>query len=269
MDELEISGKRYISTTRAGKDHNYHADYIGQLIRAKKVEGQKVGRSWYVEADSLAAYLGTEAAPRSADAPVARVVEEVPQEVVEEIAAEEVVEVAEPVEVEEAEPIVAAEVEEPVGVEADIVEESVSHIPVKISDTFENKKEDAPVFYRTTKEAREARGGLRYIADEGPLLPRVKKEEQPIAVRIVEERVPVASPMHTDAEEKAYAPVVMPKPRRTKSNKSGFGLFAARAGVVLVLGAAVFAVAAFASTHLIFTQTLDGGQTANAGYSLK
>ena len=60
MDELEISGKRYISTRRAAKEHKYHSDYIGQLIRAGKVEGQKVGRSWYVIADSLAEYLGKE-----------------------------------------------------------------------------------------------------------------------------------------------------------------------------------------------------------------
>ncbi len=61
MDELEISGKRYISTHRAAKEYKYHADYIGQLIRGKKVSGRKVGRSWYVELDSLvAAYLGKE-----------------------------------------------------------------------------------------------------------------------------------------------------------------------------------------------------------------
>ncbi len=41
MDELEISGKRYISTRLAAKEHKYHADYIGQLIRAKKILGQK------------------------------------------------------------------------------------------------------------------------------------------------------------------------------------------------------------------------------------
>ena len=62
MDELEISGKRYISTKRAAKEHKYHADYIGQLVRGKKVVGQKVGRSWYVDAESLAEYLDAEAA---------------------------------------------------------------------------------------------------------------------------------------------------------------------------------------------------------------
>jgi hypothetical protein len=40
---------------------------MGQLIRAKKVAGQKVGRSWYIDEESLNAYLGkapVPAAPR-------------------------------------------------------------------------------------------------------------------------------------------------------------------------------------------------------------
>lgn len=60
MDELEISGKRFISSKRAAKENRYHVDYIGQLIRGGKVIGSKVGRSWYVEEQSLAEYLGKE-----------------------------------------------------------------------------------------------------------------------------------------------------------------------------------------------------------------
>ncbi len=60
MDELEISGKRYLSSRRAAKQYRYHSDYIGQLIRGGKVEGTKVGRAWYVEVKSLADYLGQE-----------------------------------------------------------------------------------------------------------------------------------------------------------------------------------------------------------------
>lgn len=65
MDELEISGKRYISSRRAAKEHKYHSDYIGQLIRAKKVVGTKVGRAWYVEIESLAAYFNKELQSKS------------------------------------------------------------------------------------------------------------------------------------------------------------------------------------------------------------
>ena len=60
MDELEISGKRYISSRRAAKEHKYHVDYIGQLIRAHKVSGTKVGRAWYVDEASLNEYFGKE-----------------------------------------------------------------------------------------------------------------------------------------------------------------------------------------------------------------
>jgi len=66
MDELEISGRRYISTARAAKENKYHSDYIGQLVRSGKVLGQKVGRSWYVEVGSLNQYLGGEASKSAA-----------------------------------------------------------------------------------------------------------------------------------------------------------------------------------------------------------
>lgn len=65
MDELEISGKRYVSSRRAAKQYRYHSDYIGQLIRAGKVLGTKVGRAWYVEVISLEAYFGKESAQSS------------------------------------------------------------------------------------------------------------------------------------------------------------------------------------------------------------
>ena len=275
MDELEISGKRYISTKRAGKDHKYHADYIGQLIRGKKVAGQKVGRAWYVDADSLAAYLGSEAAPRDASEVVGRVVEKAVE--IEEVAPE-----VETVVIEEvASPEVAAEI-----VAAEEVPESgASYIPIKIEQPLIKKEkvvveEDAPVFYRTTKEAREARStrtGLRYITDEGPLLPPIQKntitirKEAPASA--AKHVAPDASPVKIRIAEPTLVRNFTDTPvtaKRTASKKTNsVGLMFARAGVVVVLGAAVFAVAAFASTHLLFTETLNGGQGASAGYSIK
>jgi hypothetical protein len=35
-------------------------DYIGQLIRAGRIVGSKVGRTWYVDEESLSQYLGKE-----------------------------------------------------------------------------------------------------------------------------------------------------------------------------------------------------------------
>jgi len=263
MDELEISGKRYISTKRAGKDHKYHADYIGQLIRANKVAGQKVGRAWYVDADSLATYLGTELVPREPQAQVGRIIEKTETEKL-----EVETQVLEP------EPLVLEKAPMTKIKEEPMAEEVTSHIPVKVE----------PIFYRTTKEAREARGGLRYIVDEGPLLPQIKKDivqhapapqretlhrevEVPITMTTIEQPLERVAPIRVHQEKEfVIAPVIT---KRTQSKKSSLGLWVARTGVVLVLGAAVFGVVAFASTHLIFTQTLDGAQTASVGYTLK
>jgi len=63
MDELQISGKRFISSRRIARDNNYTPDYIGQLIRGGKVVGQKVGRAWYVDAVSFDTFLGSEGTP--------------------------------------------------------------------------------------------------------------------------------------------------------------------------------------------------------------
>ena len=57
MDELTIGGKLYISARRAAKEHKYHSDYLGQLVRAGKLEGTKVGRSWYISKASLSNFL--------------------------------------------------------------------------------------------------------------------------------------------------------------------------------------------------------------------
>ena len=78
MDTLQISGKWYVSSRRAAKEHGYHSDYIGQLIRSGKVKGQKVGRSWYVLADSLTDYLDTPEGRKTASATPAKIVEEAP-----------------------------------------------------------------------------------------------------------------------------------------------------------------------------------------------
>lgn len=40
--------------SKLAKDFKYTSDYIGQLCRAKKVDAQLVGRSWYVNPNSLA-----------------------------------------------------------------------------------------------------------------------------------------------------------------------------------------------------------------------
>jgi excisionase family DNA binding protein len=58
MDELEIKGKKYISSKRAAELTGYAKDYIGQMARSGKLPGMRMGRAWYVEKEAL---LGGEA----------------------------------------------------------------------------------------------------------------------------------------------------------------------------------------------------------------
>ncbi|MDE2079461.1 MAG: hypothetical protein KGI73_03680 [Patescibacteria group bacterium] len=60
MDELEIQGKKYISSKRASELTGYAKDYIGQLARSGKIPGHRMGRAWYVDASALLGHSGTE-----------------------------------------------------------------------------------------------------------------------------------------------------------------------------------------------------------------
>ncbi len=51
--DLLFDGKTYISVGRASKKLGYTADYIGQLCRAGKIDAKMIGRTWYVEWESL------------------------------------------------------------------------------------------------------------------------------------------------------------------------------------------------------------------------
>jgi hypothetical protein len=143
------------------------------------------------------------------------------------------------------------------------------------------KSFDVPI-YRTAREAREATG-LRYIADEGPLIPHVQKikegrkeeykkeeraEEHTVAIKRIEPQpIPVKLEgirpvMHQPV---AIAPIMKLVPTKQKSTMPVW----VRLGEVLVLGAIVFALAGLLSAHLFFTLTVDGGQSASVGYSIK
>lgn len=155
MDELELSGRRHISAKRAAKEHRYHSDYIGQLIRSNKVAGQKVGRSWYVDAASLDAYLKGEAQPAPAAAP------------------EQVVVVAPA-------PVVEIKKEEPAQIE---VVRSVPVRPVQPVVVVEEKKVAPRIVQPVESFATavpEALPGLRFMPDE-PMAPvHNLLEEQPV-----------------------------------------------------------------------------------------
>ncbi len=56
MDEVTIKGVTFRKTTILAKKYGYTTDYLGQLARAKKIRAKLIGRSWYVEEQSLADY---------------------------------------------------------------------------------------------------------------------------------------------------------------------------------------------------------------------
>jgi hypothetical protein len=55
--DLQIEGKKYISSKRAAQICGYTQDYVGQLIRENKIVAQRMGRAWFVSEESILSYL--------------------------------------------------------------------------------------------------------------------------------------------------------------------------------------------------------------------
>lgn len=55
-DEMQISGKTYISSKRAASHTHYTQDYIGQLCRKGLIDAQRIAGLWYVDLESLNGY---------------------------------------------------------------------------------------------------------------------------------------------------------------------------------------------------------------------
>jgi len=284
MDELEISGKRYISTRLAAKEHKYHADYIGQLIRGKKILGQKVGRSWYVEEKSLAEYFGKEA-PMHLEEPM--VVGKTPEPEAQEAAVEETPVAIPSTPAQEtarasmmsAEVIVAAakileaakivavaqtpKAEEvPEVVEIQTVEEE------KVAEEAEEKEESSieseqsnvrdlihiPVrIARPSFVALRNKAGLRYIDDDAAALPEVKKTKarKPAAVRIETPAGPEEVYITEYAAKEGSSGILVP------------------AISIAVLGVVAFAVVALSSVVVNSNLLIEAGKTASVWYSLQ
>lgn len=47
----------YITTEEAAEQSGYHVNYIRRLMRQGKITGRKAGLMWWVERESLRAYL--------------------------------------------------------------------------------------------------------------------------------------------------------------------------------------------------------------------
>ncbi len=224
MDALHISGKWYISSRRAAKEHGYHVDYIGQLIRTGKVKGQKVGRAWYVLADSLSDYLekeGNAPSPKSsavrakalerasskAKSPALKIAVKVPEPEPEEAEEEqdEIVEEEEEVPVPEISTPAVAAVAEP---EAKPEPEPEPE-PIPASEVFE----EVPLPEHAPKTSLPTHGLLTYLRDEEPTLSDVPAALEPASIP-KEDRDEIRIPIH--ATVKRFNEAVTRPLKRTK-----------------------------------------------------
>lgn len=236
MDELEISGKRYISSRRAGKQYHYHSDYIGQLVRGGKVVGTKVGRAWYVDEASLAAYLGKEA-----PAPIVKAV--APIEVPVQAPTPAPAPVVSPA------PAAQAPIEEKLTI---VPQRPVEEIIVSVSrgDAWEEKNKieviDASE-YRIPIQKK----GLTYIEDNEPLLPEIRSNITRMPVRFAEPIAPLhaASRAHDREMKKAPLPIL-----------SMLALF--------VAGIAILSAVAVGSSFVMSRVVVEQGKPASVGFSL-
>lgn len=228
MDELEISGKRYISTRRAGKEHGYHSDYIGQLIRGGKVAGQKVGRAWYVEAETLARYLGKEYAAPVVEATSINTLDVVVQQMAPQKVTPTAVEVqTTPIE-KVAQP--AVDTQPPL---QPLTLKDEHHIPIHKPLSVVSEITEPPF------------QGLTYISDEEPLLPQI----------------------HSTQNELRHATTIATyNQRESLPHQTSRRLPVAGAIALAVTGLVVMIVSATASSMISSTIRVEG-QTASTYYS--
>src|SRR3989344_5494963 len=56
--EIFLEGRSYLSLKKAAELSTYHSDYLGRLVRNEKLRGQRFGIQWFIEKDSLLAFIG-------------------------------------------------------------------------------------------------------------------------------------------------------------------------------------------------------------------
>ena len=250
MDELEIAGRRYLSTRRAAKEHKYTPDYVGQLIRGGKVVGKKVGRSWYVEEASLNAYLNGEAAPARAAAaatPVVKMQEKPIERLVEEPAFA-------PAPVNE---VAVENIPEPEMQKEEIKEEEKTFEPVVVK-TKNLEEHHIPIRTTVMPVQEKPVAGLRYVVDDEPALPEIKRKVTLTTAPAVSVRREVAEAPHEEEEREEYAEIIL--------NKK-IGTFAI-VGLVIA-GIATLSATAVLSATLSSRIVVEQGQVASVGYSFQ
>lgn len=237
MDSLEIDGKEYISARRAGREYGYTSDYIGQLVRKGLIVGKKVGRAWYVEQESLAAYT-----PAAIGGDHSSLVTHAPERVVE------------------------------THVEADILPAS-EKVEDKAESIEEVKNPYESLIVRSLPPEREAQKiavddvySMRYITDDEPTLPRIVERKmehvapaESVFVRTQRNETPVEVPKLP--EMRYAAPVRLGVSQSNLGRRSLLTLVGALAVAALFIGVV-------SATFMDKTYTLRGNEiTAGVGFS--
>jgi hypothetical protein len=270
MDELEISGKRYISARRAGKEYGYHSDYIGQLVRSKKLLGQKVGRSWYVELGSLTEYFGNNGVAIERAPLVAKSVAEAPAP---KEAAREKEAAAPPARAAQS-AVAEAPAATPVQPAADAAEaaqklettdDAISDYDASSDAEIKSAARDSihiPVRVRRPsfeEGAAKKASPLRYVSDDEPYVPAISKAERAsLATTTVMPRIAQEAREAEDVEQER-ARYEAPQ-KKSRGIKSAFSIAAIGAiALVLVMGSSILV-----SSHMV----IEAGKTASVGFSL-
>ena len=55
--EIFLEGRSYLSLKKAAELSTYHSDYLGRLVRNEKLRGRRFGIQWFIEKDSLLAFI--------------------------------------------------------------------------------------------------------------------------------------------------------------------------------------------------------------------
>lgn len=300
MDELEIGGKKYLSSKRAAREHKYHIDYIGQLIRAGKVVGKKVGRAWYVEEKSLNTYLKQEAGEKAystlvreepavaTEAPAATAVEEdaaesAPEEIKKEVSEIEAFEAAASVPVAkqpEPEPLsefAAVEAAAPATTEESFEEEKEEEMVVLV--TPQPEKTPTINIVHTVPKAQAAYGApatfkkpstLTYVEDNEPLLPvldgRARRNADFVAVPLRK-----AIDASVEEEEEAVVPAEEENDAYVsdKPAKKTFGSRMKQGTVLVAVGVVALAIVAAASSMLAASVQVSDGKPASVSFTIK
>lgn len=53
MEKISVNGEEYVKASSIARELGYTSDYVGQLCRSGAVASTMVGRTWYVDEDSL------------------------------------------------------------------------------------------------------------------------------------------------------------------------------------------------------------------------